>query len=131
VLRRWWHGAGSSDATDLVWELDNDGPQDVRYTNRPRPNNASVSTPYQREIAYAFKAKNGEMKYNAANRLIAGDFVRKYMADNKDMRDFDKVKLMAVAVELCLLPMAGAVAAAELARSSEFSSRRQAINAPR
>jgi hypothetical protein len=89
-----------------------------------------VTTPYQRQLAYQFKAEFGELRYNKANRIIAGDWCRKAMADN-DVRLTDRVRLLPLAVELCLLPTRHAVQAAELAATYEVRHRRAAADLPK
>lgn len=88
----------------------------------------TVTTSFQRKVAYAFKAARGERKYTAANRLIAEDWVRDYFAGVTDMRDFDKVRLLPGTVELCLLPTRYSVQAAEMAQSHAVKARRAAVD---
>jgi hypothetical protein len=80
-----------------------------------------------RMAAYEFKAEFGELKYNKANRCIASDWVRKHFRD-KEMRAVDIVRHMDICVELCLLPTAGAVAAANLAKDRDIRARRAACD---
>lgn len=86
-----------------------------------------VTTRAARMAAYAFKAEHGELRYNKANRVIAGDWVRKHFRA-MDMRDVDIVMHMDIAVELCLLPTSRAVMAADLARTREVRERRAAVD---
>lgn len=88
----------------------------------------TVTTPFQRTVAYAFKAARGERRYTAANRLIAEDWVRDYFAGVPDMRDFDKVRLLPGTVELCLLPTKFSVQAAEMAKSQAVKARRGEVD---
>lgn len=87
-----------------------------------------VSTPLTRELAYEFKAEFGELRYNKANRILAGDWVRLRLAKIPDLRAVDRVKHMDIAIELCLLPTKHAVAASKLARSREVRARRGAVD---
>jgi hypothetical protein len=80
-----------------------------------------------RVLAYEFKAEFGEMRYNNANRIIAGGWVRQKLSEMKDLRKVDMVRHAEMAVELCLLPTAHAVRAAELAKMAEVRGRRAAV----
>jgi hypothetical protein len=80
-----------------------------------------------RVLAYEFKAEFGEMRYNNANRIIAGGWVRQKLSEMKDLRKVDMVRHAEMAVELCLLPTAHAVRAAELAKTAEVRGRRAAV----
>jgi len=86
-----------------------------------------VTTRYQRELAYRFKAEFGEMRYNKANRIIASDWCRKTMKD-EDVRVVDQVRHLPLAIELCLLPTQHSVAAAEVAGTYEVRARRAAVD---
>jgi hypothetical protein len=79
------------------------------------------------EVAYEFKAEFGEMRYNKANRTIAGDWVRKQLRA-RDVRIVDIVRLMDMCVELCLTPTGASVEAAQYARSYEARARRAAVD---
>lgn len=100
----------------VVAELDAGPDAEGEYTTR-----------CARLAAYEFKAEFGELKYNKANRCIASDWVRKHFR-NMDMRAVDIVRHMDVCVELCLLPTAGAVRAARLAKDTDIRARRNAVD---
>jgi hypothetical protein len=85
-----------------------------------------VSTKYQRELAYRFKAAYGELRYNNANLNIASDFCRKAMRE-EDVRFVDQVSILPVAVQLCLLPTIHALRATQLANTPEVRARRAAV----
>jgi hypothetical protein len=89
-----------------------------------------VTTRVQRKLAYAFQAKFGELRYNKANRIIAGDWVRAEMAA-MEMRNVDIVRHMAVTIELCLTPSSSAVVAAQIAQRRAVRERRAAIDSPK
>jgi len=92
---------------------------------------AGVSRPGH-AAAIAFKEKFGELRYNNANRCVAGDFVRKWLRDTyPDMRSVDRVRHTEMAVELALLPTEAAVEAAAFAASAAAARRRAAVNCPR
>jgi len=80
--------------------------------------------------AYEFKAEFGELKYNKANRIIAGDWVRKKFKE-MDMRAVDIVRHMSITVELCLVPTTEAVVAASFARDLETRKRRGLVDNPK
>lgn len=107
-----------SDGARLVREVDLDPEEEIPNT---------LTTRAARMAAYAFKAEFGEMRYNKANRLIAGDWVRKHFRDG-GMRYVDIARHMDIAVELCLLPTSSAATAAELARTREVRARRAAVD---
>lgn len=86
-----------------------------------------VTTPYQRELAYMFKAEYGELRYNKANRIIASSWCLRAMAE-ADVRYVDRVKLLPLAIELCLLPTSAAVFAAGLSATPEVVARRLAAD---
>nr|WRQ65621.1 tombus P33-like protein [Tolivirales sp.] len=89
-------------------------------------------TRLQQEVAYEFKAKFGELKYNKANQIIAGEFVRSYWREhNKDMRAHDIAMHYPMAVEMCLLPLQGAVEANKMARRRAVVDRRSAVQLPK
>jgi len=67
---------------------------------------------------------------NNSPAVVAGDWVRKHFRDS-GMRYVDIVHHMDIAVELCLLPTAGAVRSAQLARTHEVCARRAAVDSPR
>jgi hypothetical protein len=84
------------------------------------------------EAACACKEKYGEMRYNNANRIVAGEFVREYLRKNyPDLRVVDRIKHATYAVELALLPMKSAVVAQEFACDPEVMGRRTAGYATR
>jgi len=89
-----------------------------------------VSTRVARQVAYEFKAEFGELRYNNANRCIAGDWVRKRFRA-MDMRYVDIVRHMDVCVELCLTPTVHSVGASELARTPEVRARRALVAPPK
>jgi hypothetical protein len=77
------------------------------------------------EAAMAFKERHGECRYNNANRLVCGDFVRTYLREKyPDLRVVDRVKHATYAVELALTPTTFAVASARYARETLVSKRR-------
>jgi len=114
-----WYRRPSHTGAALLTELDRHDPDLSVY---------GVSTPYQRELAFEFKAEFGELRYNNANRRIASDYVLKAMSNNKDLRNCDRVRLYPLTVELCLLPTRDAVTAANLARTLEVRARRSAVD---
>lgn len=77
------------------------------------------------EASMAFKAKFGEMAYNKANRMLAGEFARGWLKDNNpDMRNCDIVLHSEYAVELALTPTPVSVEMARLSRASQLRQRR-------
>lgn len=96
----------------------------------PDADGQRVTTRAATMAAYEFKAEFGELKYNKANRILAGDWVRKHFLD-MGMRKVDIVRHMDIAVELCLLPTCNAVRAAELARTREVRERRSVVDLPK
>nr|UUW21100.1 MAG: hypothetical protein [Sanya tombus-like virus 5] len=121
VVWLWWRPRQPGAGRQLVDELDH-GPAEWSDV---------VSTPYQRELAYRFKAEFGELRYNNANRIIAGEWVRKAMAENKDLRLADRVWLAPVTEQLCLLPTRAAVFASALASDPDVIGRRAMHSAPK
>ncbi|APG76616.1 hypothetical protein 1 [Wenzhou tombus-like virus 3] len=84
------------------------------------------------EAACACKEKYGEMRYNNANRIVVGEFVREYLRKTyPDLRVVDRIKHATYAVELALLPMKSAVVAQEFAADVEVVGRRTAGYATR
>jgi hypothetical protein len=80
----------------------------------------------------AFKERYGEMKYNLANRAIAGDFIRGWLQkEYPDMRAVDRIRHCELAIEMALTPSQAALEAAEFARDSAVRARRAAYTAPR
>lgn len=96
----------------------------------PEEEGGVVTTRAARMAAYEFKAEFGEMKYTKANRLIAGDWVRRHFRAS-GMRYVDIVRHMDIAVELCLLPTEQAVRSSQLAATREVRERRAAVEHPR
>lgn len=116
AIRLW--RTGPSNGAQLVAEVDMDPDSE---------GNSQLTTRAARMAAYAFKAEFGELRYNLANRRIAGDWIRKHFRDG-GMRNVDIVRHMDIAVELCLLPTSSAVMAATLARTLEVRERRAAVD---
>jgi hypothetical protein len=116
----WWAFTRPSEGAQLVSEVDLD----------PEGDEPGLTTRAARMAAYAFKAEFGELRYNKANRIVAGDWVRKHFRDG-GMRYVDIVRHMDIAVELCLLPTESAVTAARLARTREVAARRAVVDTPR
>jgi hypothetical protein len=121
VCRVWrWIRPSATVGAQLLAELD----------AGPDWNSVGVTTRYQRELAYRFKAEFGELRYNKANRIIASSWVLKTMAGD-DVRYVDRVKLEPLAVQLCLLPTQAAVTAARIAQMHEVCARRSAVELPK
>nr|WRQ65823.1 tombus P33-like protein [Tolivirales sp.] len=117
-VRRWW--TRPTAGAQLVRELDagpDAGPQ-------------VVSTWYQRDLAYRFKAEYGELRYNNANLCIASDFCRKVMKQ-EDVRYTDMARILPLAMQLCLLPTDQAAIASQLAKTHEVMARRAAVDCPK
>jgi len=108
------HYLSTSQAAKLIADLDEADSAD-------KPTRCAVMT------AYEFKAEFGELNYNKANRIIAGDWVRKKFKE-MDMRAVDIVRHMSITVELCLVPTTDAVVAASFARALETRKRRGLVN---
>lgn len=84
-----------------------------------------VFTDLATEAALAFKEKHGELRYNAANRLLAGEFCRKWLRDeHPDLRRVDAVMHATYAVELALTPLEFSVHASGFAADAGVRSRR-------
>jgi hypothetical protein len=92
----------------------------------------TVFTPLAFEAAMACKDKYGEMKYNNANKVVVGEFVRTWFRENKpDLRVCDRVMHAQYAIELALTPTVFAVQATRYAASSTACGRRGAAAASR
>ncbi len=84
------------------------------------------------EAAAACKDKYGEMRYNNANRIVAGEYVRTYLRETyPDLRVVDRVMHSTYAVELALLPTPFAAQASGFSSSSAVKARRGGSGAPR
>ncbi len=84
------------------------------------------------EAAMEAKAHYGEMRYNAANRIVVAEFVRKwYKATKPDMRAVDIVKYTPMAVQLALTPSAAEVEAQQYADDGFVRDRRAAVALPK
>lgn len=82
--------------------------------------------------AMAFKSKHGELRYNNANRMVAGAFVRGYIAEHyHDMRDCDKVRHAMIGEQLALTPTVAAMESTRYAEAPCVRERRAAYTAPR
>lgn len=80
----------------------------------------------------AAKAHYGELRCNNANKLIVGEFVRKWFRDNvPDIRNIDIIRHTPMAVELALTPSFAAVEAQDYARSVAVQRRRGAVDLPK
>jgi len=86
------------------------------------------STPLQREVAWMFKEKFGEVSNSKANRILAGEFVREHFLAKTDMRTVDRVRMAPLAIELCVTPVRDAVRAVELGTTDTLAARRKAVN---
>lgn len=84
------------------------------------------------EAAMACKEKYGELRYNNANRLVAGDFVRDYLRKQyPDLRVVDRVMHASYAVELALTPTRFALAAQRYSQNPCVVSRRAGVAPPK
>jgi len=90
----------------------------------------SVTTRVQRLLAYEFKAEFGDLRYNKANRLLAGDWVRKRMKD-MGMRPLHITRLSPMTTELCLVPSVEGIEAQRFAASGLVQGRRAVVELPR
>lgn len=91
-----------------------------------------VATRIAFETAMACKDKYGELRYNNANRLVVGDFVRDHLRrEYPDLRTVDRVMHAAYAVELAMTPTVFAVAAARYAQNRAVVERRGAVALPK
>jgi hypothetical protein len=113
-----------------LWRRPSIGAKLVAAIDSDPEGNCSITTRAARMAAYAFKAEFGELRYNKANWLVAGDWVRKHFRD-MGMRNVDIVRHMDIAVELCLLPTEAAVLSSSLARTREVRERRSAVDLPK
>ncbi len=82
--------------------------------------------------AMAAKEKFGDMKYTNANRLVVGEFVRKWLrSEHPDLRTVDLVRHATIAIELALLPTQTSVLMAGFSKDVLVRERRATINAAR
>jgi hypothetical protein len=97
------------------------------------PSTGIVVTKPAFAAAMAFKERFGETRYNKANRLLAGEFVRDFFRSEewRDLRVVDRIRHSEIAIELCLIPTNAAVFAAELRASGAVKSRRAAVDLPK
>lgn len=119
----WWFRPQVSEAHQVVDELDGFVAHDVA----PR----RVAKPVMEAVIEA-KAHFGELRANNANRIIVGEFIRKWFATEcPDMRKVDIVKHYPLAVELALTPLESTVAAQQYSNDGFVQRRRAAVNLPK
>jgi hypothetical protein len=91
-----------------------------------------VATRIAFDAAMACKDKYGELRYNNANRLVVGDFVRDHLRrEYPDLRVVDRVMHATYAIELALTPTVFAVAAARYSQNRAVVDRRAAVALPK
>jgi hypothetical protein len=84
------------------------------------------------EAAMACKEKYGELRYNNANRLVVGDFVREHLRKQyPDLRNLDRVMHASYAVELALTPTRFALAAQRYSQNRCVVERRAGVAPPK
>lgn len=97
-----------------LWRKDGDEPALHAFdglVDGGTPQEVGVCTALAFEVAMEAKDKFGEMRYNNANRLVVGEFVREYLRTKyPDLRVVDRVKHSTYAVELALTPTQFALA---------------------
>lgn len=87
---------------------------------------------WSHEASIAAKAQFGDLRYNNANRVIVGDFVRKWLRDEyPDIRNVDLVRFVPMAIELALLPSVSSVCAQEFSTDKTVCKRRALVNLPK
>lgn len=91
-----------------------------------------VCTRLSFEASMACKEKYGELRYNNANRLVVGDFVREYLRTRyPDLRVVDRVKHASYAVELALVPTRFSLAAQRFSQNPCVVKRRTEVAPPK
>jgi len=104
--------------------------QELDSFDEDNDSSSALTTAVERRVAYAFKAKFGELRYNKANQIIANDWVLEEFK-TMSMRNVDIIRHLSMTVQLCLMPTKHAVVAARVASMAAVKERRSAVDAPR